>query len=73
MKINCISCGHKIDLGDAYDDYEGQVKCCVCASALEIQTVEGSVKSVRATRGTGIPLCRETATDQSSIGIIDNR
>lgn len=47
MKINCISCGHKIDLDDAYDDYEGQIKCYVCGSILEIQTREGGVRSVR--------------------------
>jgi hypothetical protein len=47
MKINCISCGHKFDLGDAYDDYEGQVKCYICGNILEVQTLEGNVKSVR--------------------------
>jgi len=44
MKINCVSCGHKFDLGDAYDEYEGQVKCYVCGNILEIQTHEGNVK-----------------------------
>jgi hypothetical protein len=47
MKINCISCGHKIDLDDAYDDYEGQVKCYACNALLEIKTEEGNIKSIR--------------------------
>jgi len=47
MKLNCLSCGHKVDLDDAYDDYEGQVKCFVCSAILEIRTEEGNVKSLR--------------------------
>jgi DNA-directed RNA polymerase subunit N (RpoN/RPB10) len=46
MKLNCISCGHKFDLGDAYEDYEGLVKCYVCGALLAIKTDEGSLKSM---------------------------
>jgi len=46
MKINCIACGLKIDLDNAYDDYEGQVKCHACEALLEIKTAEGKVRSV---------------------------
>jgi len=55
MKINCISCWHKFDLGDAYDDYEGQVKCYICGNILEIHTHEGNVKSARVITGAGPP------------------
>jgi hypothetical protein len=47
MKINCIACGHKIDLDDVYGDYEGQVKCFACKALLEIKTEEGNIKSIR--------------------------
>ena len=47
MKINCLSCGHKVVLDDAYDDYEGQVKCFACGAMLEIKTEEGNVKTVQ--------------------------
>lgn len=47
MQINCISCGHRFDLGRAYDDYEGLVKCGTCRSLLEIRTQDGSIRSVR--------------------------
>ena len=47
MRINCVSCGHKVDLDDVYDDYEGQVKCFVCSSLLEIKTEGGNLKSVK--------------------------
>ena len=37
---------HKVDLDDAYQDYEGRIKCFACGSFLEIKTEEGKVKSV---------------------------
>jgi len=55
MKVNCISCGFKIDLGDAYDDFEGQVKCYVCENILDIRTHEGNVKSVRPAKTVAMP------------------
>jgi len=47
MTINCLACGHRIDFGDPYDDYEGQVKCWVCEAILDIKVEEGSLKSMR--------------------------
>jgi hypothetical protein len=47
MKINCLSCGHKVELDDAYDDFEGLVKCFACTALLEIKTEEGRLKTVR--------------------------
>ena len=46
MKINCLDCGHTFEISDAYDDYEGQVKCWVCGAMLEIMTQEGCLKSM---------------------------
>ena len=51
MKLNCLSCGHWFDLRDAYDDYEGQVKCFVCGALLDIRTEEGCIKSVHTATG----------------------
>ena len=53
MKVNCLSCGHTLDLGDAYDDYQGQIRCYVCGSLLAIKTEEGKVKSAQAERAAG--------------------
>lgn len=50
MKINCLSCGHKIEIDAAYDDYEGEIKCYACGGLLEIRTESGSVKAVRCAR-----------------------
>ena len=47
MKINCLACGHKFELDEAYDDYEGQVKCFICGALLEIKAEEGSLKSLK--------------------------
>ena len=46
MKVNCVSCGHSFDLRDAYEDYDGQVRCFICGSLLAIHTQDGQVKSV---------------------------
>jgi hypothetical protein len=46
MKINCLSCGHKVELDDAYDDFEGPVKC-LCGAMLEIRTEEGLLKAIK--------------------------
>jgi hypothetical protein len=46
MKLNCLSCGHSIDLHRDYDDYEGMVKCFVCGAMLTILTDNGSVRRV---------------------------
>jgi len=48
MKINCVSCGHKVELDDAYDNYKGLIKCFACGALLEVETQEGGVKSVKA-------------------------
>lgn len=46
MKINCLSCGHKVDLDEVYDTYDGQVKCFACSAILAIKTDEGQLKKV---------------------------
>ena len=46
MKLNCISCGHTLDLHDDYDDYDGQVRCYVCGGLMTIHTEDGNVKHV---------------------------
>ena len=46
MKINCLSCGFKVDLDDTYDDFEGPIKC-LCGALLEIRTEEGMLKAVK--------------------------
>ncbi len=48
MKINCLSCGHSLDLdADVYCDYEGQIKCYTCSALLEVKLEEGRIKSVK--------------------------
>lgn len=47
MKINCLSCGHNVDLDEAYtDNYEGAIKCYGCDATLEIKTEQGSLRGV---------------------------
>jgi hypothetical protein len=46
MKLNCLSCGHSLDLHNDYDDYDGLVKCFVCGAMLLIRSEDGRVKRV---------------------------
>jgi DNA-directed RNA polymerase subunit N (RpoN/RPB10) len=46
MKVNCLSCGHVLDLRDSYEEYDGQVRCFVCGALLAIRSREGQVKWV---------------------------
>jgi DNA-directed RNA polymerase subunit N (RpoN/RPB10) len=46
MKLNCLSCGHTVDLRDGYEDYDGQVKCFTCGGLMAIRTQDGQVKWV---------------------------
>ncbi len=47
MKLNCLSCGHTVDLDDAYDDYSGDIKCFVCGSMLEVVIEHEHIRSVK--------------------------
>jgi predicted RNA-binding Zn-ribbon protein involved in translation (DUF1610 family) len=49
MRINCLACGHKVELDDAYDDFEGPVKC-LCGAMLTIRTEEGRLKAIQAAK-----------------------
>ena len=51
MKVNCISCGHTVDLRDSYDDYQGQIKCFACGALLANRTEGGEIKSVEYVSG----------------------
>ena len=47
MKINCLSCGHNVEISEAYDDYNGLIKCFACQALLEIKTEDGYLRSVQ--------------------------
>lgn len=47
MKVNCLSCGHNIDLDDSYSDYEGAIKCYACNATLDVAINDGNIRSVR--------------------------
>lgn len=55
MKINCLSCGHKIDLDDVYDDYQGPIKCLACKALLDIKTRQGQIKAINIAHGLSAP------------------
>jgi DNA-directed RNA polymerase subunit N (RpoN/RPB10) len=47
MKVECVSCGREINLGEwVFDDYEGPVKCFSCSRMMEVKTAQGIVQSL---------------------------
>ena len=59
MEVNCLGCGFKVDLTDAYDDYVGQIKCFACGATMEIAAHKGEVRAVNAVTEEQIPLVEE--------------
>lgn len=67
MKINCVSCGHNMALDDAYDNFQGMVKCYVCGGLLEVKTEEGKVKSVSLAGVQRQPAAKKAGVDLEDI------
>lgn len=44
-----------MDLGDAYEDYEGEVKCWGCQAVLEVTLQEGRLKAMKRGGAVGAP------------------
>ena len=59
MMINCLGCGYKVDLADAYNDYVGQIKCFACGAIMEIATQAGSIRAVRVLEEAPAPSAEE--------------
>lgn len=49
MQVNCLGCGHLINLGNDYDNFKGPVRCNICRTMTNIETESGKVKSVQST------------------------
>lgn len=47
MKVNCVSCGHEINLDHkVFYDYEGSIKCFSCGSMMRLQSTQGQPCSI---------------------------
>jgi hypothetical protein len=47
IKLNCLACGHTLDLSDAYEDYDGEIRCWGCHTSLLVSLHEGKLKSLK--------------------------
>ena len=59
IKLNCLSCGHTMELGDAYEDYDGEIRCWGCRAILEVTLREGQLRSMKSSNRT--PASRQDA------------
>ncbi len=46
IKLNCISCGHLMELGDAYEDYQGEVRCWGCQALVSVTLHDGKLQNM---------------------------
>jgi len=61
IKVNCLCCGHNVDLDEGtYADYQGQIKCFACGAILEVKTEEGTLNSVKFVKHVPRPSIEET-------------
>ena len=47
IKLNCISCGHVQELSEAYENYQGQIRCWGCSATLDVSLVDGKLQSMQ--------------------------
>ena len=47
IKLNCLSCGHLMVLGEAYESYQGEIRCWGCRATLDVTLVEGRLHSMK--------------------------
>lgn len=48
IKVNCLSCGHPIELDEAaYEDYKGEIRCWGCRAIVKVELHEGKLQSMK--------------------------
>jgi hypothetical protein len=47
IKLSCLSCGHSLDVGDAYDNYQGPVRCWVCQALMNVTLEDGMLRGMQ--------------------------
>lgn len=49
MRVECIFCGHELNLDHrVFEDYSGPVKCFSCSAMMEIRCTRGGVHLISA-------------------------
>jgi len=47
IKLSCLACGFSMSLGEAYEDYQGEIRCWGCQSLLEVAIQEGKLMAMK--------------------------
>jgi len=47
IKLNCLSCGHVQELSEAYESYQGQIRCWGCNTSLDVSILDGKLQSMQ--------------------------
>jgi hypothetical protein len=46
MRIQCMYCGHSIELSPAYEEYKGPLRCVVCKNLMMVRIEDGQLRSM---------------------------
>lgn len=55
IRLSCLACGHPMELGEAYEDYQGEIRCWGCRAVIEITLREGKLKSMKLNAAGEVP------------------
>ncbi len=46
MKLNCLGCGHSINLSEEYEDYSGNIRCSSCSAILKVKLYSAKLSTI---------------------------
>jgi hypothetical protein len=69
VTVNCLCCGHTLDLSDTYDEYEGQLTCWVCHGKLLVRFELGKLLAMTKAEATVVTSVIEVSDDGKLMAI----
>lgn len=55
IKLSCLACGHSMELGEAYEDYQGEIRCWGCRAVADVTLRQGKLQSMKLCAGGEVP------------------
>jgi hypothetical protein len=47
FRLRCLGCGHRIELDETYQDYDGPLRCWTCEALFVVVLCEGRLRGMR--------------------------
>jgi hypothetical protein len=69
VTVNCLCCGHTLNLSDTYDEYEGELTCWVCHGKLLVHFELGKLLAMTTAEAGGVTSVIEVSDDGKRMAI----